>query len=224
MKPIVPQQLPLDEIDWEPLIPLIGRSNRSLALYDGILYGVPNPEVLLSPITTQEAVLSSRIEGSQATLGEVLKFEAGEEPEHESRRHEILEILNYRSALRSAEIELARRPFSLNLLIGLHETLLDSVRGRDKGRGQFRKSQNWIGVPGCSIEQADFVPPDPLLVTGALDNWENYYHEDRPDALVQLAIVHAQFEIIHPFLDGNGRIGRILIPLFLFEKRLLSQR
>lgn len=109
--PFTPQTLPLTEIAWEPLIPLIGRANRSIAHYDGVLYGVPNPEVLLSPLTTQEAVLSSRIEGTQATLGEVLKFQAGEEPNQESKRLDIQEILNYRRALREAETELKTRPF-----------------------------------------------------------------------------------------------------------------
>ena len=223
MKPFVPQTLPIQEITWEPLIPLIGRANRSLALYEGILYAVPNPAVLLSPLTTQEAVLSSRIEGTQATLGEVLKFEAGEEPAQESRRLDILEIINYRRALRQAEAKLKTRPFNLNLLLELHAILLDSVRGRDMGRGSFRKTQNWIGAPGTPIKQADFVPPDPMSVQDALDNWEKYYHADQPDPLVQLAVVHAQFEIIHPFLDGNGRIGRILITLFLYERGLLSR-
>lgn len=223
MKSFVPQPLPLQDVDWEPLIPLIGRANRSLAHYDGVLYGVPNPAVLLSPLTTHEAVLSSKIEGTQATLGEVLKFEAGEEPAQESRRLDIQEIINYRRALRHAEGALKNRPFNLNLLLELHNILLDSVRGRNKGRGQFRRTQNWIGAPGTPIERADFVPPDPMSLMEHLDNWEKYYHTDRPDPLVQLAIVHAQFEIIHPFVDGNGRIGRILIPLFLYERKLLSR-
>jgi Fic family protein len=223
MKPFVPQRLPIGEVQWEPLIPLIGRANRSLAHYGGVLYGVPNPNVLLSPLTTQEAVLSSRIEGTQATLGEVLRFEAGDEPEREERRIDIQEIINYRAALRHAEAELEKRPFNLNLLRKLHEALLDSVRGRNKARGQFRKIQNWIGAPGCTVDEADFVPPEPGSLMGHLDNWEKYYHSDRPDPLVQLAVIHAQFEIVHPFLDGNGRLGRILIPLFLYEKKLLSQ-
>ena len=222
-RPFVPQELPLADIDWEPLIPLIGQANRALAHYDGVLHGVPNPEVLLSPLTTQEAVLSSKMEGTQATLGEVLKFQAGEEPEQESRQLDIQEILHYRQALRLAEAELASRPFNLNLLLSLHEVLLNSVRGRDKNRGRFRTTQNWIGAPGCALEQAQFVPPHPLLVTALLDNWEKYYHMEQPDPLVQLAVVHAQFEIIHPFLDGNGRLGRMLIPLFLYEKKILSR-
>jgi Fic family protein len=221
MKPFAPEELPIKKIQWESLIPLIGTANRSIAQYEGVLYGVPNPEVLLSPLTTQEAVLSSKIEGTQATLGEVLKFEAGEKPEEEARRQDIQEIINYRRALTAVEEELKTRPFNLNLLLRLHEILLQGVRGQTKARGQFRKTQNWIGAPGSPIEKAQFVPPKPLLLNGYLDNWEKYYHADRPDALVQLAVVHAQFEIIHPFLDGNGRLGRILIPLFLFEKKIL---
>ncbi|HXY97933.1 MAG TPA: Fic/DOC family N-terminal domain-containing protein [Steroidobacteraceae bacterium] len=221
--PFTPSLLPHQDVKWEPLIPLIGQANRALALYDGVLYGVPNPEVLLSPLTTQEAVLSSKIEGTQATLGDVLKFDAGEEPRQEARRQDIQEIINYREALRSAERELKTRPFNLNLLLKLHSILLDSVRGRDKGRGKFRTVQNWIGPPGTPIEEAAFIPPPPQALQGLLDNWEKYYHMDRPDPLVQLAVVHAQFEIIHPFVDGNGRLGRILIPLFLAEKELLSQ-
>jgi len=223
MKPVVPELLPLTEIPWEPLIPLMGQANRSLAHYDGLLQALPNPDVLLSPMTTQEAVLSSRIEGTQATLGEVLKFEAGEEPKAESRRLDIQEILNYRRALRKAETELKRKPFNLNLLLELHDMLLDSVRGRDKARGRFRTTQNWIGRPGAPIEKAQFIPPTPMAIPRLLDNWEKHYHVEAPDPLVQLAVVHAQFEIIHPFLDGNGRLGRILVPLFLYEKEILSR-
>src|SRR6476660_3629759 len=105
MTPFLPQKLPIQDVAWERLIPHISRANRSLAHYDGVLYGVPNPEILLAPLTTQEAVLSSKIEGTQATLGEVLKYEAGEEPENESRRQDIQEIINYRKALRAAETE-----------------------------------------------------------------------------------------------------------------------
>lgn len=223
MKPFIPQQLPLKEVKWEALIPLIGQSNRALAQYEGVLFAVPNPEVLLSPLTTQEAVLSSKIEGTQATLGEVLKFDAGEVPEQESRRLDIQEIVNYRVALKAAEEELRTRPFNLNLLLLLHGTLLDSVRGRNKSRGNFRTQQNWNGSFQSSLEEAEFVPVAPGRLLDALDNWEKYYHMQRPDPLVQLAIVHAQFEILHPFLDGNGRLGRILIPIFLFEKQLLSR-
>ncbi|OGO14081.1 MAG: cell filamentation protein Fic [Chloroflexi bacterium RBG_13_68_17] len=223
MKPAVPRKLPRTGLDWERLIPQIGAANRALARYDGVLQGVPNPVILLSPMTTQEAVLSSRIEGTRATLDEVLKFEAGEEVPEEERRLDILEIINYRRALHVAEAALQRRPFNLNLLRELHGTLLDGVRGRDKARGRFRTVQNYIAPPGAGLEQALFIPPEPSRVMEHMDNWEKYYHADERDALVQLAIVHAQFEIIHPFVDGNGRLGRMLVPLFLFERTLLSR-
>jgi len=163
------------------------------------------------------------MEGTQATLGDVLKFEAGAEVGEESKRQDIQEIINYRQALQTAEGGLKKRPFNLNLLLQLHGILLDSVRGRNKARGLFRTEQNWIGPPGSTIEEAQFVPPAPLFLKDHLDNWEKYYHGEERDPLIQLAIVHAQFEIIHPFLDGNGRLGRILVPLFLHEKQLLSR-
>src|ERR1700690_494796 len=186
-KPHIPQMLPHKDVEWEPLIPLIGQANRALAHYDGVLYGVPNPGVLLSPLPTQEGVLSSRIEGPKASLGDVLKFEAGEQPKQEARRLDIQEIDNYRKALRAAEAELETRPFNLNLLLKLHSILLDSVRGRDKARGQFRTIQNWIGVPDSPMEQAAYIPPAPSALPQLLDNWEKYYHMERPDPLVQLA-------------------------------------
>jgi len=222
MKPFIPTRLPELALDWNSLVPLIGRSNRALAHYGGVLCGVPNAELLLSPLTTQEAILSARIEGTQASLSEVLKYEAGVRPTEFTKEMDIKEILNYRNALNEAEKSLSERPFSLNLVRRLHEILLDSVRGNRLGRGEFRLIQNWIGKEGTPLDKADFVPPPPLLLQGFLDDWEEYYHSDQPDPLVQLAIIHAQFEILHPFRDGNGRIGRILIPLFLFEKKLLS--
>jgi len=221
MKPYVPQPLPLSSLNWESLVRLIGKANADLARYDGILQGVVNPTVLLSPLTTQEAVLSSRIEGTVATLEEVLEFEA--EPEQRPSKYEdIHEIINYRRALNVAVEELNKRPISLNMIKKIHSVLLEGVRGQDKGRGRFRKTQNWIGKPGSPIEKATFVPPEPQELMKYLDIWEKYVHHDEEDRLVQLAIIHAQFEMIHPFSDGNGRVGRILVPLFLFEKRLLS--
>lgn len=223
VKPFVPSQLPLVKIDWERHVPLIGKANAALARYDGILAGVVNPEVLLSPLTTQEAVLSSRIEGTQASLEEVLQFEANpREPLEPPKYADILEIINYRRAVRSAVEYFEKRPLCLNLIKDLHRILLDSVRGRNKSPGEFRKIQNFIGPPNCTIENATFVPPSIEVMGKALDNWEKYLHFGEKDRLVQLAIAKAQFEIIHPFLDGNGRLGRMLIPLFLFEKGLLS--
>lgn len=221
MKPYKPENLPLQNLDWQHLISLMSEANRKLARYDGILQTMPNPVLLLSPLTTQEAVLSSRIEGTQATLEEVLKFEA--DPKAETKKYDdIQEVINYRKATAVAVEEMKKRPISLNLIKNIHSVLLQSVRGQNKSRGEFRKIQNWIGKPGSTIEEARFVPPDPVELLSALDNFEKYIHYEEKDRLVQLAIVHAQFEILHPFLDGNGRIGRILIPLFLFEKKILN--
>lgn len=223
MQPFIPEALPPDGLHWEPLIPRLGRANRSIAAFGGILGALPNPGLLLSPITTQEAVLSSRIEGTQATLSDVLKFEAGEQPVEPERATDIQEIQNYRAALLAVEKALRSRGFSLGMLKSLHAVLLQGVRGQEKTPGAFRITQNWIGPAGCPIEKASFVPPAPIGLIDHMEGWENYYRSDQPDALVQLAIVHAQFEIIHPFLDGNGRLGRILIPLFLYEKKVLPR-
>jgi Fic family protein len=221
MKPYIPELLPLKSLNWVDFIHLIGQANRQLAHYDGILRGIPNPAVFLSPLTTQEAVLSSRIEGTQATLEEVLEYEAL--PKKDApRQQDILEILNYRNALDYAVGYLQKKPLSINLVREIHSILLDSVRGKNKARGQFRTTQNYIGRPGTPIEQASYIPPPPEKVMELLSNLEKYINSEEKDPLVQLAIVHAQFESIHPFLDGNGRVGRILIPLFLMEKKLLG--
>src|SRR3972149_12285004 len=123
MKPCVPRKLPLQGLAWERLIPEIGAANRAIAHYDGVLRATPNPDILLSPLTTQEAVLSTRIEGTRATLGEVLKFEAGELVPEEEKRQDIEEIVNYRRALRAAEASLERRPFNPHPFPGLHRVL-----------------------------------------------------------------------------------------------------
>jgi len=223
-QPHQPQTLPIDSIDWTSHVSLIGQANAALARYDGILEAMVNPALLLSPLTTREAVLSSRIEGTQATLQEVLEFEADPRRRIEPAKYaDIQEIINYRRAMNQAVQLLERGTLCLDLILRLHYILMDSVRGANKARGEFRKIQNWIGPRGCSIEEATFVPPSSDILPGALDNWENYIHFEEKDRLVQLAIIKAQFELIHPFLDGNGRIGRMLIPLFLYEKRLLSR-
>ncbi|MGQ0587728.1 MAG: Fic family protein [Gammaproteobacteria bacterium] len=219
----MPQRLPIEDFDWSSLIPLIGRANRALARFDGVLQGLQNPEVLLSPMTTQEAVLSSEIEGTTATLSEVLKFEAGQPPASEAKQQDVGEILNYRTALRHAKTRLQQQKFDLSLLLELHRILLNSVRGRDKDPGKFRVTQNWIGKPDLPQSMAYFVPPPPDILPAYLENWGAYYHMERPDPIVQLAVVHAQFEILHPFRDGNGRLGRILVPLFLYERKILSK-
>lgn len=221
MKPFTPHNLPLKKLNWANFVHLIGKANAEVARYDGLLQSMPNPAVLLSPLTTQEAVLSSKIEGTQATLEEVLEFEA--DPKKRTEKYDdIQEILNYRKAMRFSVKELENKPICLSFLKDIHSILLDSVRGKNRDRGNFRKSQVFIGKPGTSIEEATYVPPEPHKILDYLSNLEKYIHSDEKDLLVQLGIVHAQFEIIHPFLDGNGRMGRILMPLFLYSKKLLS--
>jgi len=222
MQPYVPDILPLTELDYQLLLPLVGQANATLARYDGLLAGIPNPAVMLSPLTTQEAVLSSKIEGTQVTMDEVLEQEAGLLKEGEKYK-DIQEISNYRQALFAARTHLQVYPIRLGFVRELHRILMDSVRGQDKTPGEFRRDQNWIGRQGCTINQASFVPPNPLRLPDYLQAWEQYLDSDDIDFLIQTAIVHAQFELLHPFKDGNGRIGRILIPLFLYQKQVLSQ-
>lgn len=221
MNPYIPEVLPPAGVDFIGLICLIGEANAALARYDGLLQGIVNPEVLLSPLTTQEAVLSSRIEGTQATLDEVLEHEAGQEMPPE-KIQDIHEIINYRRALRLAARDLEHRPITLSLVKQMHAILMDSVRGAGKKPGEFRIEQNWIGRPGSSIDQASYVPPSPLQLLDHLEAWERYLSQPDKDALTQTAIIHAQFEMIHPFMDGNGRIGRLLIPLLLVQRKILS--
>ena len=222
MRPYTPSELPLADLDFRRLLPLVGQANAALARYDGLLQGIPNPAVMLSPLTTQEAVLSSKIEGTQATVDEVLEQEAGLLKQGE-KFQDIQEISNYRLALYSAREHLKDYPIRLSFVRELHRILMNSVRGQDKTPGAFRLDQNWIGKQGCVMEYASFVPPNPLQLPDHLQAWERYLDGNDVDFLLQTAVVHAQFELLHPFKDGNGRIGRILIPLFLYQKRALSQ-
>jgi len=222
MQPYTPDSLPLANLDYQLLLPLVGQANAALARYDGLLQGIPNPAVMLSPLTTQEAVLSSKIEGTQATVDEVLQQEAGLVQEGEKFK-DIQEISNYRQALYLAREYLKDYPIRLGFVRELHRVLMSSVRGQDKTPGEFRLDQNWIGKHGCTMQEASFVPPNPVQLPDYLQAWEAYLDSNDIDFLLQTAVVHAQFELLHPFKDGNGRIGRILIPLFLYQKRALSQ-
>lgn len=217
-------QFPPGALDWPQLLPLIGPANAAVARYEGVLHGIPNPNVLLSPLTTQEAVLSSRIEGTQATIGEVLEYEAEGEPGDEStpKKADIHEVLNYRAALAEASRLLEELPLSQRLIRLTHARLMQGVRGKGKAPGEYRRIPNWIGPEGSPIEQARFVPCPADALPAAMDTWERYIHDPAPDALIQLAVLHAEFEAIHPFLDGNGRLGRLIVPLFLKSKGLLT--
>ena len=217
-------RFPPADLDWQKLIPLIGPANAAVARYDGTLSAIPNVAVLLSPLTTQEAVLSSRIEGTQATMGEVLEYEArGAAGDSDSDREaDIWEVLNYRKAMRAAVDMLSEIPLCQRLIRETHKILLNSVRGHGKSPGEYHHIPNWIGPHGCTVEEATFVPIDAQKLPEAMSRWERYIHEGTPDLLVQLGILHAEFEALHPFLDGNGRLGRMCVPLFMYSKKLIS--
>ncbi len=209
-------------LEWPRLLPLIEPASAAVARYEGVLHGIPNMQVLLSPLTSQEAVLSSRIEGTQATLGEVLEFEAAPETATGEKRDDIQEVLNYRKALNHAVKMMDQLPLSQRLIRETHQVLMDGVRGRNKTPGDYRRLPNWIGPEGGTVKMARFIPPGADRVPDLMSGWEKYLHSPAPVKLVQLAILHAEFEAIHPFLDGNGRLGRLLVPLFLVDKKLLS--
>ena len=214
---------PEDRLDWAKLIPMIGPASAALARYDELLQVIPEPDVLLAPLSTHEAVLSSKIEGTRATMGDVLGFEAGERTASSERRDDIQEILNYRAAMRGAVTDLAELPLCQRVILNAHRKLLSGVRGANKSPGDYRKLPNWIGPPGCSLDEATYVPIGAEKLPSAMGEWERYIHADTSDRLVQLAILHAEFEALHPFLDGNGRIGRMLVPLFLWQHGLIRR-
>ena len=178
-----------------------------------------NPHLLLRPFVRKEAVLSSRIEGTQATLGELLAAEAGASVERSP--DDLREVGNYVTALEYGLERLDTLPLSLRLVREMHERLMRGVRGDVAAPGEFRRSQNWIGPPGCSLENATYVPPPPSELMTCLGEWETFLHDDDLPPLVHAAIVHSQFEAIHPFLDGNGRVGRLLITLLLVQREVI---
>ena len=209
---------PEDQLDWQRLLPLIGPATSALARYDGMLAAAPSPSVPSALLSSREAVLSSRIEGIEAATSEVLGFEAGVPVASPERLIDIHEIIKYRRAVRRAQEMLEDLPLSGRVIRAAHETLLSGTRGDNKGPGQFRRISNWIGPPGCTIDEAKYVPIGPQGLDDAMSTWECYLHQEKPDLLVQAANLHAEFEALHPFLDGNGRLGRMLIPLFLWQR------
>jgi Fic family protein len=217
----VPSPLP-PRLDFDQdLVNRLSRADALLGELSGLGRQLPDPRLLIAPSTRQEAVLSSRIEGTRTTLSELLLDELGALP---GPVEDVREVRNYVAALEHGVERLKTLPLSLRLVQELHAKLLDQVRGGQATPGEFRCIQNWIGPPGSTIETASYVPPPVPEMMAALDPWERYLHRrgDLPD-LLQCALIHEQFEAIHPFLDGNGRIGRLLITLFLLERGRLSQ-
>lgn len=215
----VPDPLP-PSIEWTPeLLRALSDADRALGRLAGEGARLPNPHLLLRPFVRREAVLSSRIEGTQATLGELLAAEAGAGVERSP--DDLREVVNYVAALEHGVRRLESLPLSVRLIRELHALLMEGVRGNQATPGELRRSQNWIGAPGSRPENATYVPPPPAEMTEALGALEVFFHDTSLPPLVQAALLHYQFEAIHPFLDGNGRVGRLLVTLFLLERSLL---
>ncbi len=222
-KTFIPPFLP-PELDYSSVFSSIIKARDIIARYDEAVKRLPNLEIVERTFETKEAVLSSKIEGTQATLEEVLMFDAEDSKLEESEKEkDYREIANYRLAIKYGKDLLAKKALAENVIKNLHKLLLDSVRGQNKAPGQIRKNQVFIGPYGATIEEATFVPPEPQHIPELFSNLEKYIHsEDVVDPLVQIAVAHYQFEAIHPFMDGNGRVGRLLIPLFLYEKKITA--
>lgn len=215
----IPAPLP-PPIAWDDeLAAALAAANLAAGKLAGEGQRLPNPHLVIRPFLRREAVLSSRIEGTETTLGELLASEAGGTTERDPA--DLREVGNYVSALEYGLGRLQALPMSLRLVRELHERLMLRVRGDVASPGEFRRSQNWIGPPGCTVNEATYVPPPPSELMGCLDDWERFLHDDALPPLVHAAVAHAQFEAIHPFLDGNGRVGRLLITLLLVERDVL---
>lgn len=180
---------------------------------------LPNPHLLLRPFIRREAVYSSRIEGTQATLGELLAAEAGAVVERSP--DDLREVGNYVAAMEAGLESLQKFPLSLRLMRQLHRKLMAGVCGHHAQPGEFRRTQNWIGPAGSTLPNATYVPPPPDSLLEHLGLWETFLHDESLPPLIQAGLIHYQFEAIHPFLDGNGRIGRLLIMLFLCQRQVL---
>jgi Fic family protein len=216
----VPAPLPPELVYDARLVLQLSRSDAALSELSGLGRQLPNPHLLIAPYVRREAVLSSRIEGTRASLSDLLL----DEVEDGSPDADVQEVRNYVEALEYGLGRLPELPLSLRLVRELHERLMRGVRGERATPGEFRRSQNWIGPTGSSPATAAYVPPPPDRLMGCLSDWELFLHDrERFPELIQCALMHEQFEAIHPFLDGNGRVGRLLITLFLIERERLSQ-
>ena len=218
-KAYLPNALP-PTIDWDNrLIASLSRADYLLGKLAREGSKLPNPHLLMRPFIMREAVSSSRIEGTHATIGEVLAYDAGapvtQNPD------DVQEVQNYIAALDFGLKRLDELPLSLKLIKEIHGKLLQGVRGSHATPGEFRTSQNWIGSPGCTLQTAKFVPPPAEYLMECMGDLEKFFYDRQLPALVHIALCHYQFEAIHPFLDGNGRVGRLLIVLLLLEQKML---
>jgi Fic family protein len=215
----VPAPLP-PPIAWDgELVTALSRADRAIGRLAGEGRRLPNPHLFIKPFLHREAVLSSRIEGTRTTLGELLAAQA--EARIAQSSADLREVANYVVALEYGIQRLNTQPLSLRLIREIHEQLMRGVRGDTAAPGEFRKSQNWIGSPGSSLANAIYVPPPADELMECLYAFEYFLHDDTHPPLVHAALVHSQFEAIHPFLDGNGSVGRLLITLLLAERGVM---
>lgn len=200
---------------------LLSNADMSLARLDGLGHILPNASLFIAMYVKKEALLSSQIEGTQASLEDLFEFESGKQPEN---INDVAEVVNYVKALNFGMERLVEFPMSLRLIKEIHAVLMEGVRGGEKTPGEFRKTQNWIGPPGCTLNDARFVPPPPHEAETAMGSLESYLHHPlQLPVLVDCALIHYLFETIHPFLDGNGRLGRLLITFYLHWKGVMEK-
>lgn len=219
----VPAPLPPDPpvaMDAE-LTKRLSQADRALGRLDGIGSALPNPDLFVAMYVRQEAVLSSRIEGTQSTLEDVLQFEVDDKSNDLPK--DVEEVVNYVRAMNYGIKRLDELPLSLRLIREIHAQLMEGVRGQNRTPGEFRKTQNWIGPAGADLNLAIFVPPPVPEMKDALDKLEKFLHDETLPVLLHTGLAHAQFETIHPFLDGNGRVGRLLITLMLCQRKVLHR-
>ncbi|MGE0081653.1 MAG: Fic family protein [Thiohalomonadaceae bacterium] len=199
----------------------LSRADRALGRLDGSIRTLPNPDLFVFMYVRKEAVLSSQIEGTQSSLNDLLEAEAA--IFDAERPRDVDEVLNYVRAMNYGLARLDTLPLSVRLIREIHQQLLEGVRGGHKHPGELRQTQNWSGPAGCTLRSATFVPPPPQLVPEVLGDLEKFLHEDHLPALITIGLAHAQFETIHPFLDGNGRVGRLLIAFLLYQRGILHK-
>ena len=211
---------PMPEIEMdEEVVKLLVDANKQLVKLDTASQLISNADLFISMYVRKEALISSQIEGTQCTLDDVL------DPEVEANANlDVSDVINYVKATQYALKRLERLPLCCRLIREIHEVLMENVRGQDKTPGEFRRSQNWIGPANCSLKDARYIPPNVEDMQNAMSDLEKYINENTDyDPLIRVALIHYQFETIHPFLDGNGRIGRLLILLYLMEQGLLAK-
>ncbi len=219
----VPRPLPPEpplNIDFET-VTLLSKADRCLGRLDGVTEILPNPDLFVAMYVKKEAVLSSQIEGTQASLIDVLDIP---EASNLQKVRQVEEVVNYIKAMNYGLERLHDLPLSLRLFKEIHAILLQGVRGSERSPGEFRRTQNWIGAAGCNLATASFVPPPPYEMVQALGELEKYFYtEEEIPPLIKIGLIHAQFESIHPFLDGNGRVGRLLITFWLCQQKILNK-